>query len=67
MTKKDYVLIADRFKTTKATYSKNGAILPHYVIDDLALALSEALQRDNPRFDEKRFLEACNFTNSKAK
>jgi hypothetical protein len=55
MTRKDYVLIAEAMKA--AAYALNppqrtGALLAAY-------ELSHSLQEDNPRFDRKRFMDAC--------
>jgi hypothetical protein len=55
MTRKDYILLADALKA--AAYALNpperyGALLAAYEI-------SHILQEDNPRFDRKRFMDAC--------
>jgi hypothetical protein len=49
MTKKDFELIAKVFAEFHCSVSK----------DTLVKALSEALSRENPRFDSGRFLVAC--------
>ena len=56
MTRKDYVLISDVIRNTYVTLlgPKNRAGL-----EMLATSLADALQRDNPQFDKKRFLAAC--------
>lgn len=59
MTKKDYILISNRIKSTKGTYS---SIIARDIVDDLALALAEVLRDDNPNFDTDKFLKACDFT-----
>lgn len=46
MTKKDYVLIAGILKSNKAQ---------HGILNDFA----NALKRDNPKFDEIKFFQAC--------
>ena len=57
MTRKDYVLIAEAIKAAteampKDYLQRNGAYLA-------ANEISHRLQQDNPRFERKRFLEAC--------
>lgn len=61
MTKKDYTLIAARIRQTKLTYSQDGKVSAWYCIQDLALALSEVLQKENPKFLPSKFIEACGF------
>lgn len=51
MTKKDYVLVA-RVISEDLTY---GALRRQ-----TAERLADAFEKDNPRFDRKRFLSACN-------
>lgn len=46
MTKKDYQAIAECFKDRADAYN-------------IALRLCVVLKKDNPRFDEERFLYAC--------
>lgn len=60
MSKKDYIEFAQKIKGTKSTYSKGAMLDPQYVINDLAIALCEVFEKDNERFNRKRFLEACN-------
>jgi deoxycytidylate deaminase len=70
MTRKDYVLIAD----TIAQLSRDIAHDEGCALSDtgravasgeraatstLAHRLAHELQRDNPRFDQQRFIEAC--------
>ena len=55
MTRKDYVLLAEALQA--AAYALNppertGALLA-------ANEISHRLKQDNPRFERKRFLEAC--------
>lgn len=56
MTKKDYILIAGSLRMTDEWTAK--AIRRDLFII-LCENLANSLQRDNPRFDRKRFLEAC--------
>lgn len=70
MTRKDYVLIAD----TIAQMSRDIANDEHCALSDtgravasgeraavqtIAHRLAYELQRDNPRFDRSRFIDAC--------
>jgi len=51
MTKKDYKLIAEAFKI----YNYLNQPTRYFI----AMALSERLEKDNPRFDRDLFLESC--------
>lgn len=59
MTKKDYELIARTIKNTLHTYSKGSKVDAWYVLGDLASALSQELEQDNPRFNPRLFQNAC--------
>lgn len=65
MTKKDYELIANRIRKTKLTYSQGGTIDAWYCIQDIALALSEVLEKENPRFKKDLFIKTCGFEQGK--
>lgn len=55
MTRKDYVLLAEALKAVVQSVDKperTGAMLA-------AHELSYRLGQDNPRFDRRRFIEAC--------
>jgi hypothetical protein len=52
MTRKDYVMIA---KTIKGHIDGKD----DHVMRGFALSMVIELQKDNPRFDRGRFLEAC--------
>ena len=52
MTRKDYVMIA---KTIKGHCEGSD----DHVIMGFALSLSIELEKDNPRFNRRRFVEAC--------
>ena len=57
MTRKDFVLIAEAIKTTRAKYdgvSLNSGI----VVNDLVDTLMSALEQTNPSFDADRFWRA---------
>ena len=53
MTKKDYITIAAEFKRV---LDEGGE---HSTLDKIAKSLCKSFLRDNPRFDEARFLFAC--------
>ena len=59
MTRKDYVMIA---KTIKGHIDGKD----DHVMRGFALSMVIELQKDNPRFDRGRFLEACGVQNWKA-
>lgn len=55
MTRKDYILLAEALKNAICALNKTertGALLA-------ANEISHRLKQDNPRFERKRFLEAC--------
>lgn len=62
MSKKDFVLIANAIKNQVDVYAgenDNIAINVRYGIERVAKSLANDLQASNPRFDYRRFLEAC--------
>lgn len=52
MTRKDYVAIADII---------DGARDQGLTLEEVAEKLADTMEKDNPRFDRARFLEACGF------
>lgn len=54
MTRKDYVLIANAIKRTRELYPET-----EQAMGILAEELCDELHKDNPLFDETRFLNAC--------
>ena len=56
MTKKDYIRAANLVKTRLANQKKNSKLLDMSFLED---AFVELFQSDNPRFDERRFRQAC--------
>lgn len=56
MTKKDYILIASAIHSGKPL---PGAATAASVHEQIARAMADVLERDNPRFDHFRFLTAC--------
>lgn len=58
MTKKDYQLIAKVLRDERDHPASGGAAVQN-TVDRLAHSFCTALRADNPRFDYKRFLEAC--------
>ena len=60
MTKKDYVLIAGAIKEQwKRTVRAHGKGEYSLQVHWTALEISYALKKENPRFDNNKFLEAC--------
>lgn len=63
MTRKHYVMIAQAFADAGLMAELQGDILEtnarHEGIKQAAEYVASALSRDNPRFDRKRFLTAC--------
>jgi hypothetical protein len=49
MTRKDFQLVADILKLHVASHTAQA----------MALDFAQAFQKTNPRFDKKRFLDAC--------
>ena len=69
MTRKDYVLIASAIRESAPTISESGLVkrgpasgavsVRGSVCLDIANALADRLQGNNPRFDRERFLRAA--------
>ena len=61
MTRKDYEIIAATIRTAcnRLPAGSPGAG-SHYVKQVLAGEFAQALKTTNPRFDEARFVDACN-------
>jgi hypothetical protein len=60
MTRKDFQMIADILKAhTNSDFKVTCEDDRNFLIRNLALDLCVELKKDNPRFDNKRFLEAC--------
>lgn len=55
MTKKDYIAIADAIKRARTGADKEE----RFAIDIVADNIADVFQKDNPRFNRQRFLEAC--------
>jgi hypothetical protein len=59
MTRKDYVLLSDtlraHFTAREGTPERNAEV----EAQEVSLAIGLALEKDNPNFDLKRFLLAC--------
>lgn len=56
-TKKDYVLIASQIKKTRNSFPREGEA--QQALTFLILNLKDKLLKDNPRFDIKKFIKAC--------
>jgi hypothetical protein len=59
MTRKDYVLIAQAIRTQIDFSAKFEEEESRAGAQNIAYDLAWKLYEDNPRFDRKRFLEAC--------
>ena len=62
MTRKDYELIAEAIKDVGLWYHVSGGDRQHgadVVLFSLAMELARELAADNPRFDQERFMAAC--------
>jgi len=57
MTKKDYIMLARVIKDSKLTYNEFDKATSKGGLIDL---LCVALKQDNNRFDDTKFVEACN-------
>lgn len=59
MTRKDYVMLARVIKDN--TIIDNSTMLPHNKLNKITLIsdLMIALNKDNPLFNGKRFIDAC--------
>ena len=67
MTRKDYVNFADAIRSHVATLSDvPPGMIPHPSIKQsakgMANIIADVCQKDNPRFDRARFMEACGLT-----
>jgi hypothetical protein len=65
MTRKDYIAIASAIKSARCSYQfgaeQSAANVATYnnCVDNCVAYVSDALARDNPRFDRARFTVAC--------
>lgn len=59
MTKRDFEAIASAFKGALEANQGPGCIR---ALKDAALNVADVCQRDNPRFRQVQFMEACGFT-----
>jgi hypothetical protein len=64
MTKKDYVLIAESI--WRSGYIKDKNKVRQEAKEDIrrliAIDLASNLQQENPKFDRKKFMDACNIS-----
>lgn len=58
MTKKDYELIASEINKEFYTW-RRPSVIECKGINATISAVANALEKDNPRFDRKKFIEAC--------
>lgn len=59
MTRRDFQLLAATVQKVRAGYAPNWDPNLFRALDDTSRALADSLARTNPRFDRRRFLEAC--------
>ena len=61
MTKKDYIVIAKVINEELKQWDKG--LTPQVIssINNIALALSNVMADDNPRFNRDKFFDACGF------
>jgi len=59
MTRRDFQLIAAAVKGVREGYAPTWDANLFRALDDTSRALADSLARTNPRFDRRRFLEAC--------
>lgn len=63
MTRKNYVAFAEMFKRMKPDTSGLQCSRPEDIQWRMTVdGAAELFQRDNPRFDRMRFLDACGYT-----
>jgi hypothetical protein len=59
MTRKDYQMIAGAFAESLDRVDGGHQMSEWLAVSGAALAVSDVLAADNPRFDRVKFLEAC--------
>jgi hypothetical protein len=60
MDKKDYELIAEVMSSSKPNEDSNAYEDERMLWEDTVVEFARALHEKNPKFDEGRFIEACN-------
>ena len=61
MTKKDYIKIAKVINNELKEWDKELTPQVEFSINNIAVALANVMEEDNPRFNKIRFFEACGF------
>ena len=64
MTKKDYELIAEAIRDGIHEHKRVFGEPPHHHVQVLTERIADALARDNPRFQRRRFLDAAGVTDA---
>lgn len=59
MTRKDYELIAEGIRNTRAKADFQGKAGDEETLAEVSRSLAQLLKFENVRFDEDRFLKAC--------
>lgn len=62
MTRKDYEKFADMIRGTVTSLNNDveGKVTGNNVVAHIAMQMIRIFANDNPRFDENKFLKACN-------
>jgi hypothetical protein len=61
MTRKHYVMIAERIKHANGKVKDGFAKTPTDAVEIVAAGLAEIFEKDNQNFDTVRFMGACGF------
>lgn len=59
MTRKDYEVIAEGIRNTRARGEFQGTAADEATLTEVAKSLAQLLKYENIRFDEDKFLTAC--------
>lgn len=68
MSKKDYQAVADALNDLRASFTQDNSPTSRMAtLHTMARALCRVFEKDNPRFDEDKFLAACGLIWTKPK
>jgi hypothetical protein len=59
-TQSHYVKIADVIRSARTSHQGTDVLIKQLAINELTLKLCEMFKRDNPKFNQLIFIEACN-------
>lgn len=65
MTRKDYQLIAEAIRPYADSLYRNRLKDMESAVETVAIRIARALEKENPRFDSDKFMEACGFGGEK--